>query len=86
MDLIEHPGTEESLVEELGRGGEIARSQQQTSTGLQRGASILSNVPDVAAEQPKQRRPGNVREAVAQLRVGAQPPNSVDTQGEVPNW
>ena len=41
-------------------------------------------------EQPSapkgQRRPRNVSEAVAQLRVGAQPANSVEIRGEVPNW
>jgi hypothetical protein len=35
---------------------------------------------------PTPRRPKNVREAVAQLRVGLKPANSVEVCGEVPNW
>jgi hypothetical protein len=43
-------------------------------------------LPDDPKAEPPHRRPKNVREAVAQLRVGAQPANSVEIRGEVPNW
>jgi hypothetical protein len=68
---------------------EVARARVQTIPGELREDFMQAIGLPVVAEPStpeKQRRPRTVREAVAQLRVGAEPANSIEVRGEAPNY